>query len=329
MSIGSCSAIKTNQWLGGVQRAYGYAARHSPPKWAGLLASPPHLRFLLFSDEDPSSLTLRWNASAAELDLLQRSTCRRRAGLPCTLMTVTLSVCHAWGNRTLTDRFLFRELLFSESDVGSMSACLAFTAQRAFASPLHSAWSASLRGCERDLVSVGVTSRWMKAFLWWLRTRRSCRALWLTLPYCHHPLHATPDSERMRSSSISWQRLSMSSGSSGLRLRSHLAAGWTSGFSQGAIKPPANACPPSSPKSTMSSLNRDAPPTHLAPRPSASGALTSIDGKGYELLPPLDESRPDTFRQDRGIESGAREQGVLRVLQHPLFFSVGRGVTMV
>ncbi len=37
-------------------------------------------------------------------------------------------------------------------------------------------------------------------------------------------------------------------------------------------------------------------------RPSASGALTSVDGKGYELLPPLDESRPDTFRQDRGIE---------------------------
>ncbi len=135
----------------------------SPPKWAGLLASPPHLRFLLFSDEDPSSLTLRWNASAAELDLLQRSACRsdlspaairrwskrasqeskfqrgvvvyaivRRVGLPCTLMTVTLSVCHAWGNR-----FLFRERLFSESDVGSMSACLAFTAERAFAGPLH------------------------------------------------------------------------------------------------------------------------------------------------------------------------------------------------
>ncbi len=27
---------KTNQWLGSViERAYGYAARHSPPKWPG------------------------------------------------------------------------------------------------------------------------------------------------------------------------------------------------------------------------------------------------------------------------------------------------------
>ncbi len=78
----------------------------------------------------------RWNASAAGLDLLQRSACRyglspaairqlskrasqkerlstrrcckccavivRRAGLPCTPMTVMLNVCHAWGNPTLT-----------------------------------------------------------------------------------------------------------------------------------------------------------------------------------------------------------------------------------
>ncbi len=35
----------------------------------------------------------------------------------------------------------------------------------------------------------------------------------------------------------------MSSGSSGLRLRNHLAAGWVSGFSRGAIKPPANMPP--------------------------------------------------------------------------------------
>ncbi len=35
----------------------------------------------------------------------------------------------------------------------------------------------------------------------------------------------------------------MSSGSNGLRLRSHLAAGWASGFSRGAIKPPANIPP--------------------------------------------------------------------------------------
>ncbi len=34
-----------------------------------------------------------------------------------------------------------------------------------------------------------------------------------------------PDSERMKSSSALWQRLSMSSGLNGLRLRNHLAAG--------------------------------------------------------------------------------------------------------
>ncbi len=55
----------------------------------------------------------------------------------------------------------------------------------------------------------------------------------------------------------------MSLGSSGFRLRSRLAAGWTSGFSLGASKPPANARPPSFPKSTTSSLNRGAPPTRL------------------------------------------------------------------
>ncbi len=78
----------------------------------------------------------RWNASAAGLDLLQRPACKfglslaairrrpkraslkeqisarlcckcctinvRRAGLPWTLMTLTLRACHAWGNPTLT-----------------------------------------------------------------------------------------------------------------------------------------------------------------------------------------------------------------------------------
>ncbi len=66
---------------------------------------------------------------------------------------------------------------------------------------------------------------------------RSCyRALWLTPPSYRHPLHVTPDSERMRSSSASLQRLSMSSGSNSHLLRSYLGAGWTSVFSRGAIK---------------------------------------------------------------------------------------------
>ncbi len=55
----------------------------------------------------------------------------------------------------------------------------------------------------------------------------------------------------------------MNSGSRGLCLRSRLAAGWTSGFSRSASKPPANAHPPSFQKSLTSSLNRGTPPTRL------------------------------------------------------------------
>ncbi len=80
-------------------------------------------------------------------------------------------------------------------------------------------------------------------------------------------------------------------GPNGLSIRSHLAAFWTSVFLRGAIKPPANACPSSSPKFMTSSRYRCMPPTRI--RPSATAALTSVDGaeeKGYERLPPLDES---------------------------------------
>ncbi len=103
---------------------------------------PPHLRFLLFSDADSSSLTLQWRLYLPlnRLSSRIRASCRnqladpvipcgylvrskkalleeqisaqrcckcravivRRVGIPCTLMSLTLSVCHAWGNPTLT-----------------------------------------------------------------------------------------------------------------------------------------------------------------------------------------------------------------------------------
>ncbi len=75
----------------------------------------------------------------------------------------------------------------------------------------------------------------------------------------------------------------MSSGSNGLRLRSHLAAGWTSVFSWGTIKPPADAHPPSSPKFMTSSRYRGMPPHWSRMRPSASAALTSVDGAEQRL----------------------------------------------
>ncbi len=54
MSIGSCSAIKTKQWLGGsVERAYGYAARHSPAEMGGaitrVIVSTNHLEIICFA----------------------------------------------------------------------------------------------------------------------------------------------------------------------------------------------------------------------------------------------------------------------------------------
>ncbi len=110
--ISSCNTKKTNQWLGGDARGIG-------------------LRFLLFSNEDPSSLTPGsaiempqqpdWTSRSDQLAdsvipcshpaSIQRASLKRkvsrrcckchavivrRAGIPC-----TLSVCHAWGNPTL------------------------------------------------------------------------------------------------------------------------------------------------------------------------------------------------------------------------------------
>ncbi len=89
------------------------------------------------------------------------------------------------------------------------------------------------------------TTNWMIAFLWWLQTQKSYRAL-------------------LSGSSASWRRLSTSSGSNALRLRSHIAAGWTSGFSRGAIRPSPSARPSSSPKSMTGSQNHGTPPTRLA-----------------------------------------------------------------
>ncbi len=80
----------------------------------------------------------------------------------------------------------------------------------------------------------------------------------------------------------------MSLGSSGLHLRSRLAAGWTSGFFRGASKPPANARPPSFPKSTTSSLNRGVPPTRLAfvlLLPPPSPPLTALKRRDTSTCP--------------------------------------------
>ncbi len=114
-------------------------------------------------------------------------------------------------------------------------------------------------GCERhDLVRC--EWKWIGWQPWMLQTRKSYRALWLTLPSCCHLPSRNARLRADESSSVLWRGLSTSSGLNGLRLRSHLAAGWTSGFFRGAIRPSANARPPSFPEYTTSSRNRDAPP---------------------------------------------------------------------
>ncbi len=80
----------------------------------------------------------------------------------------------------------------------------------------------------------------------------------------------------------------MSSGSSDILLRSRLAAGWTSGFSRAASKPPANARPLSFPKFTTSSLNRGAPPTRLTSvllLPPPSPPLTALMRRDTSTCP--------------------------------------------
>ncbi len=89
-----------------------------------------------------------------------------------------------------------------------MPTCLAVTAEeRAFARPLHSTWSASLR-CERhDLIRCEWWRNRWQPFLWWLLMRKE-----LSGSVTDPTLLPSP----MRTSSASWQRLSMSSGSNGL-----------------------------------------------------------------------------------------------------------------
>ncbi len=101
-----------------------------------------------------------------------------------------------------------------------------------------------------DMISFGASDGELNdsLFFWWLRTWRSYRALWLAPPSYRHPLHVTPDSERIRSSSASWQRLSMSLGLNDVRWGAiSQQAGRVFSHWEPSIPPPTLA-PPSSPK---------------------------------------------------------------------------------
>jgi len=169
-------------------------------------------------------------------------------------MTLTMSVCHAWGNPTLTQRSAgpILAVQVSEKKATPPLAPSHFLPPRNLweknsrAEDLSGRWQESSgrlnarvprrhrRGREhspvlftqhdqrpsavRNMISFGASDGEIddSLFFWWLRMRSCYRALWLTPPSYRHPLHVTPDSERMRSSSASLQRLSMSSGSNSL-----------------------------------------------------------------------------------------------------------------
>ncbi len=145
-----------------------------------------------------------------------------------------------------------------------------------------------------DMISFGGSDGEIddSLFFWRLRTRRSYWALWLTPPSYRCPLHVTPDSEWMRSSSASWQRLSMSSGSNGLRWGAiSQKAGQV--FFTGRYQAPRQRSYPFLPKVNDELMILWHAPHSSRICPSASAALTSVDGteeKGYKRLPPLDES---------------------------------------
>ncbi len=92
----------------------------------------------LFADNE----ICRWNTSAAGLDLLQIRPiteqisewrcCKfcavivRRAGLPCTLMTITLMACHTWGNPKLMLRSAGADCSHWEFNLASLCLWIAF-----------------------------------------------------------------------------------------------------------------------------------------------------------------------------------------------------------
>ncbi len=128
-------------------------------------------------------------------------------------------------------------------------------------------------------------------FFWQLRTRRNYRALWdSTLSY-RRPLHITLDSERMRSSSASCQRLSMSSGSNGLHWGAiSQQAGWV--FSHGALSSPPPTLVLLLPQSSWRAHDIVACPPLLL-HPSFCFRCSYISWRHWReriCLPPLDES---------------------------------------
>ncbi len=124
----------------------------------------------------PCGYPVRYKKALLEEQISAQRCCKSRAvivrcaGIPCTLMTLTLSVCHAWGNRP-------------SSSLNMISVPRSF-------------------GASDGEIDDSL-------FFWWLRTRRSYRSLWLTPPSYRRPRHVTPDSEQMSDKGCQWARARM------------------------------------------------------------------------------------------------------------------------
>ncbi len=222
---------------------------------------PPHLRFLLFSDEAPSSLTLRWcrDLPLKRLSSRIRTSCSDQladsvipCGYPVRSKKAFLEEQISGFERPVTS-----ELTPAQCPRASPSP----QRERAFVRPLHSTWSASLH-CERhDLVRCEWRqNRWQPFFLAALDAEGSVTDPAL-LP------SSSSRNTRLRADEEIICIMTEAVNELGLKWfppRSHLTAGWMSVFSRGAIKPPANACPPSSSKFIRAHDIMAHPPTHLA-----------------------------------------------------------------
>ncbi len=179
------------------------------------------------------------------------------------------------------------------SSCRSMPACLAVTAERerAFVCPLHSTWSASLR-CERhDLVWCEWRWKRIQPFLLAASDVEEC------LGSVTDPALLTSSSSRNAGADEEliciitkvinelWLKWSP--------LRSHLAAGWTSVFSWGAIKAPRQPSSPFFPEVHTRSRYYGTPPTHVSSvllLQLLSHPLTALKKKDTSTCRLLDES---------------------------------------
>ncbi len=336
-------------------------------------ALPPHLRFLLFSEEDNSSLTLHWcrdsqlkrlsswigplAAISLQIRLIpcrhpakiyksltnerisawRRCKCRafivRREGLPCTLMTLTLnlwflnsilmlrsagadcSYCESFCLASLRSRIAF----FSESD--SAPRTLPFSSSQG---PVRKKQQG--RGFERPVTSEPTSDQCPRAEMDDSLSLAALDAAELSGSVTDPTLFPLSSSSnaRLRMDEELIRVITKAVTELGLHLRSHLAAGWTRGFSHGAIKSPAKAHPPSSPKSMMSSLNRGVPPTRLSSvllPPMSSPSLMALKRRDKSACPLWMSPWPRISARPR-LSDGRRGQAIHPSHAEPLLHSL-------